>query len=221
MEQITIIKNNIENPFDFFKEIWCINLDHRKDRWEHCTKEFEGVNILTRIQRFSAIKHEDGRIGLIYSYIKLFEHAQEKNLENILIFEDDVKFINNPTENLKLALEQIDSMDWSLLYFGSNIHKKINKVTQNLLRLKQGYATHAIAYHKSIYEPILSKFKIIHEIKNKEDVYDVHLSNLQNMHPCFIINPIIATQYNSYSDIEKKHAKNESMIENRFKKCSD
>ena len=99
------------NPFDFFEEIWCINLDHRTDRWKNAQKEFESIGILDRVQRFSAIKHDDGRIGLIKSFLGIFEYAKSKNLNNILIFEDDVTFIkeNNPLETLSKSLEQIDN----------------------------------------------------------------------------------------------------------------
>lgn len=208
----------MKNPFDFFEEIWCINLDSRTDRWEHAIKEFESVGILNRVQRFSAIKHENGIIGLIYSYTKLFEYAQQKNLENILIFEDDVKFINNPIENLKLALEQVQSMDWAMLYFGAKLHKKIQKITQNLFSLKSAYCSHAIAYHKSIYDTILNKCKINHEIKNVDDVYDMYLYNLQELHACYIINPMIALQYDNYSNLANVYAKNEDKWDHLFRR---
>lgn len=34
----------MENPFDYFQEIYCINLDHRIDRWENAQKEFSKVS---------------------------------------------------------------------------------------------------------------------------------------------------------------------------------
>ena len=42
----------MNNPFDFFEEIWCINLDHRIDRWELSQQEFEKLGIKERVQRF-------------------------------------------------------------------------------------------------------------------------------------------------------------------------
>ena len=92
------IKNN---PFDYFREIYCINLDRRFDRWDKVQKEFEKVGILDRVQRVSGEVHKDGRIGLIKSFLKIFKDVKERNVENVLIFEDDVSFINNPVENLK------------------------------------------------------------------------------------------------------------------------
>lgn len=74
-----------DDPFDKFEELWCINLDNRVDKWHNARKEFASVGISGRIQRFSAIEHEDGRIGLILSYVKLLEYAKEKGLKNILI----------------------------------------------------------------------------------------------------------------------------------------
>ena len=42
----------MNNPFDYFDEIYCINLDHRKDRWQHAQEEFKKVGILDRVQRY-------------------------------------------------------------------------------------------------------------------------------------------------------------------------
>jgi hypothetical protein len=205
-----------DNPFDKFEELWCINLDNRFDRWNHARKEFASVGISARVQRFSAIAHEDGRIGLIFSYIKILEYAKERGLENILIFEDDVKFINNPVKNLRLALQQMDKMQWSMFYLGANTQSRLQKIKPNLIILKDAFSSHAIAYHKNIYDQIIEKLKTVTEIKTQEDIFDVYLCKLQNIYPCFMVNPIIATQKAGYSDIEKVYV-NYSCIEERFK----
>ena len=46
----------MSNPLDFFDAIYCINLDERTDRWEHCLTEFEKLGISERVIRFSAIR---------------------------------------------------------------------------------------------------------------------------------------------------------------------
>ena len=90
------------NSFDYFDEIYCINLDSRPDRWQHAQLEFKKAGIEDRVQRFSAIKENDGRVGVIKSNLAIVKMAKEKNLKNVLVFEDDVEFIvDNPQKVLQ------------------------------------------------------------------------------------------------------------------------
>lgn len=205
--------------FDFFNEIWCINLDYRTDRWEHVQKEFEHLNIKNRVQRFSAIKHEDGRIGLIKSLLELFIHARDNKLENILIFEDDVKFINEPLNVLQKSIHQLKNLNvkWGMFYLGANTHQKLIKITPNLCILKNGYTTHAVCYHARVFDEIINKFSKTDKIVDITDIADVYLSVLQNKYTSLLVNPLLATQISSFSDIEKRVV-NYSFIESRFKK---
>ena len=104
----------MNNPFDFFEEMYCVNLDERTDRWEHAQKEFEKAGIKDRVQRFSAIRDDDGRVGIIKSNLGVVKLAKKKGLKNVLVFEDDVEFIvDNPQEVLAESLSQIDNLDWT------------------------------------------------------------------------------------------------------------
>ena len=209
----------MNNPFDFFEEIWCINLDHRIDRWELSQQEFEKLGIKERVQIFSAIKHNDGRIGVIKSNLELVKYARNKNLKNILIFEDDVKFIfeNNPIKNLENAINQSKNFNWKLFYLGANTHNKLIKVDRNLILLKNSYAVHSMAYDRSVYDKFISYATKIESIKSVNDILDVWLANeIQSKDICLMVNPLLTTQRESYSDIEKVNV-NYSFIEERFK----
>ena len=48
----------MSNPFDFFEEIYCINLAYRTDKWKMCLEQFEKLGIHKRVERFDAIKFE-------------------------------------------------------------------------------------------------------------------------------------------------------------------
>jgi len=209
--------------WDFFDEIWCINLDHRTDRWEKVQKEFDSVGLLSRVQRFSAIKHSDGRIGIIKSNLALMKMAKEKNLKNILIFEDDVHFINDSIGTLTNALEQIGTLKWSTIYLGANTHTKLEIITHskpNILQLKNAFAAHSIAYNNNVFNIFINKYEGL-EIIEYNDILDVWLANsIQKKNLCLVLNPIITTQYESYSDIEKRDV-NYSFMEDRFKKNTE
>lgn len=205
--------------WDYFEEIYCINLDRRTDRWEHAKLEFLNVGVLDRVKRISAIEHKDGRIGLIKSFLKIFKDVKSREVKNVLIFEDDVKFImeNNPIKTLEKSIEQTGNIDWSLFYLGANTHEKCNLIKPNLILLKNAFAAHAIAYSHKTYNTIINKFENTNEIKSINDINDVFFcKEIQNKRTSFLVNPMIATQYPSFSDLEKKDV-NYSFIEERFK----
>jgi GR25 family glycosyltransferase involved in LPS biosynthesis len=205
--------------WDYFKEIYCINLDRRQDRWENALKEFYSVGILDRVTRVSAVENQDGRIGLIKSFLKIFKDVKERGVENVLIFEDDVHFLqeNNPIETLEKAISQIGSIEWSLFYLGANTHEKCNVFRPNLILLKNAFAAHAVGYNHKTYNQIIERFENTNEIKSVNDINDVFFCNeIQNKRTSFMVNPIIATQYPSFSDLEKRFV-NYSFIEDRFK----
>jgi GR25 family glycosyltransferase involved in LPS biosynthesis len=117
----------MRNPFDYFDKIYCINLDSRPDRWEQAKSEFEKVEILDRVERFSACvgKAEvngsvgprarhlgvdddqivDGELnrdnrtlwrqldGVTLSMLTCIKNAKDLGCDNVLIFEDDVEFV--------------------------------------------------------------------------------------------------------------------------------
>jgi len=206
--------------WDYFDEIYCINLDHRTDRWEHAKKEFDSVGLLDKVKRFSAIKENDGRVGVIKSNLAIVKMAKDKGLKNVLIFEDDVHFLNNPVDSLEKAISQIGNLDWWLFYLGANTHEPLqffSKSRPNLLILKNAYAVHSMAYSKNAYDFFIRKYEGLDKINEFGDILDVFLANyFQRKNLCLVVNPMIATQMDDYSDIEKRNV-NQGYIEDRFK----
>jgi len=211
----------MNNPFDFFDEIYCINLDHRIDRWEHAQNEFEKLGIKDRVIRFSAIKHNDGRIGLIKSNLEIIKIAKSKKLNNVLIFEDDVQFIwkNKPIDILNKSIEQLPDDKWNMFYLGANTHQKLIKTNkENLVILKNAFATHSICFNKNTFDYYIKYAEKLNKITNINDVLDVWISkNIQEKGIVFMTNPLLTTQMESFSDIEGRKV-NYSFIEERFKK---
>jgi len=48
-------KNKHFKAFGYIDAIYCINLDHRKDRWNKVQQEFKKIKIQNKISRFSGI----------------------------------------------------------------------------------------------------------------------------------------------------------------------
>jgi hypothetical protein len=209
----------MKNPFDYFEEIYCINLDERTDRWKHAQKEFEKAGIKDRVKRFSAIRDEDGRVGIIKSNLAIVKLAKEKGFKNVLVFEDDVEFIvDNPQEVLKNSLEKIGNLDWTLFYLGANTHDKLIKINKNLILLKNSFAVHSMAYSEKSYNTFIKKYEGLNKISSMNDILDVYLAqHFQEKYVCLMVNPMMTSQMNSFSDIEQREV-NYDFIEERFKK---
>ena len=93
---------------DYFDKIYCINLKHRKDRWQESLIEFDRLNITHDVERFEAIESKPGIVGCTASHYKIVQDAKIKGYKNILILEDDVKILRDDAINIiSLAMEQI------------------------------------------------------------------------------------------------------------------
>ena len=206
------------NSFDYFDEIYCINLDERTDRWQHATNEFIKAGIVDRVKRFSAIRDVDGRVGIIKSNLAIVKIAKEKKLKNVLIFEDDVEFIvDDPQKVLQQSISQVSNIKWHLFYLGANTHQKLIKFKPNLILLKNAFAVHSMAYSNLMYDSFINKYDNIKQIKAFDDILDVYLAQqVQEKGICIMTYPMMTTQMNSYSDIEKREV-DYRFIEERYK----
>ena len=113
----------------FWKNVFLINLDKRKDRLEKCSKMLEAQNI--DFERFSAIapnlseinnnkiwnrstrnfcrrdrrrrkeKYTIGALGCKMSHYYVIKKAKENNLDYVIILEDDIIFNQNYLDNKK------------------------------------------------------------------------------------------------------------------------
>lgn len=208
----------MSNAFDYFDEIYCINLDERPDRWQHAMQEFTKAGIEDKVKRFSAIKENDGRVGIIKSNLSIIKIAKEKKLKNVLVFEDDVKFIvDDPQKVLQTSIEQAKGLNWYLFYLGANTHEKLIRFKPNLILLKKAFAVHSMAYSSLMYDLFIKKYEGLNKISQFGDILDVYFAQqIQEKYICLMTNPMMTTQMNDYSDIEKRDV-NQEYIEERYK----
>ena len=119
----------MNNPFDFFDKIYCINLDHRTDRWSSAQIEFSKLGIADRVERVSAVnregvkqKHGDlvthlsnpklGQLAVTESSRKCIDDAIKCGARNCLTFQDDVCFRwRDTTNNMYLPFARRPIMD--------------------------------------------------------------------------------------------------------------
>lgn len=146
--------------WDFFDEIFCINLYSRNDRLIQSSKRFKELNIPITYHRVN--KHPvSGEIGCFESHLEIINYAYEKQYNNILIFEDD--FISSPYYNIKLIEEAIDFMErnttWEIFYFGHQtdiLWKSTSVISPNIIKT---FSTlnHSYAISKRFIEKMYKK----------------------------------------------------------------
>lgn len=174
---------------------YCINLDHRKDKWLLSKKEAKKIGV--DLIRFSAIRERVGHDGCRKSHLALLDKVRNEGV--VMVTEDDFKIIvDNPIGLVKKAYSQLPD-DWDMFYLGATLNRKLERYSENLLVLKKAWATHAFFYNNQngVIDYILEN----HNTKK----FSVFLcDDVQFNFNCYITYPMVATQRVGYSDILKK-----------------
>jgi len=214
------------NSFDYFDEIYCINLDKRTRRWELAQNEFKKLGILDRVKRFSAIDNLGGKRGCFESHMKIIHMAKEKNLRNVFIFEDDVAVLPCYShEKFEKSINFLKDQTWEFFYMGG-LERRI-KPRPMYNKLKKKYDTdvastefdyimeaHSVGWNQSYAINSCIFDKIIAEYKNglwemleerwkgrpgRTDRYYQH-----HLKPkAYVCVPSFTTQYDVVSDLQR------------------
>jgi len=188
----------MKNPFNHFDRIFLINLPERTDRLMESLDECAKVGIQNRVEIREGIK--TGPQGLTHVMHRILSEVDSS--ETILIMEDDVKFVNNPTKTLTLAMEQIQWDDWDMLYLGALTKQRLHLRYPSWYRLKYGYCCHAIVFNRRIIPTVRL---LLQSFLDKDAVVDRLLAGyIQPIYSCYLISPMIADQRPSFSDLENK-----------------
>jgi GR25 family glycosyltransferase involved in LPS biosynthesis len=187
---------------DFFDKIYCINLEHRSDRWELALNEFKKIGIENGVIRFNAVYNkENGALGCRDSHLKVIQDAKDNNYERILIFEDDVLFLDNDISLIENTLDQLNEFDYDIFYLGATVAPNIGFFTQeseNIVKTNFAYTTHSYSITSKNYDFIL---------KNSINYGIVDVFYNQFIVPLgksYVANPMLTIQQSdNFSDIEK------------------
>lgn len=190
----------------YFDEIYCINLDRRKDRYGLFLQEVNKYNI-SNINRFSAIDGNTlageypilkGELGVLESHLKIISEAKDKNLSSVLIMEDDVIFSD---EIYKLdEYMSLVPKDWDMIYFGGNhiYGPKPIRINQKVLKLEYTVALQCVAIKNTVFDAILALLPL-----RKKQV-DTYYGQLQNGYNAYGFYPSMAKQRVGFSDIQNR-----------------
>lgn len=157
----------IEN---FFDKGYYINLDRRTDRRQHFEQEISKIGLRHFFERFSGhdnlyefksddILHKHHWCGS--SYHRLFKIIAEKNIQKVIVFEDDIIFYNEGSKPalqiIEEALDDIQNIpDWDIIYFGGHPCEPVYKITENISTPKFMLGMHAVGYSRRAIETMLT-----------------------------------------------------------------
>lgn len=179
----------------FFTKVYLINLPEMTDRLRISVESLEEEGIEYTL--FPAVKNDNGVLGLLSTMKKLFIEILEGEDTNVLILEDDFKFLLKPNGFLNILVEQLP-VDYDCLFLGCNLLNRPERISDNLLKIGMSYSTHSIGYSKKAIEKIMPLF-------DKPKAYDILLRDgVQPDGNCYATYPMLATQHSGYSSIEGK-----------------
>lgn len=194
-----------------------INLPNRTDRLVSASKELAKQGI--SFQVWPGIWHSNGAYGILQTLKQIFEQAEKENWGNVLIFEDDVRFIGDINLHLSMSLIELSShYNFDMLFLGANVFKPFVKTKlQESFRLTEAVALHAVIYSPEGWRKCLAVIR--EKIHPSVDAVDVLFSRyVLSQGNSYITNPMLATQAEGYSDIERRVVDYKIFLEGSYKK---
>lgn len=218
----------MDNPYDFFDKIYCLNLNESKDRWATVSKEFETIGIDNRVIRLSAPKADDniftantnkaGQYGCTMSHLKILGNALADANGHIVIFEDDIHFPDYSAAHLQDIIDNLPN-DWDILYLGGRPVEPVTNVYNNKLYKAScmfgsyGYAVN----HKFIKTIFNGIFESLMKSGNKNGIYDVLLGRITKANNGYAVYPLVVKEQSSFSIIENRATTNyDQLMENSW-----
>jgi GR25 family glycosyltransferase involved in LPS biosynthesis len=175
------------NGFDFFDNVYYINLASRPDRNSALLAECFMQGFVP--QRIEAETGENHHLAFNASQYKALSQAQG---DKVLILEDDCVFRYN--YHLDKAIAELPE-DWHLLYLGANVHDNgAEQYGSHLLKLNSCWTSHAIGYSRKAIDFLLSNWD-----PTQFPIFDQRLNEFPLKR--FLVAPMIADQAPGFSDI--------------------
>ena len=219
---------DMASPLDHFARIVCSNLDERPDRWQEMQATVGPLLGRVAFERFPAVKPDlardrvhNGRAGCLLSHRRVIEAAYRDGLENVLVFEDDVRFAPQFVRQAQRSLATLDATEWDMFYLGLTPKAPLVPAGEHLVRTFGGLTTHAIAYHRRAMPRLLNwlpeekdVLRFLSRYKAIDRYYALHTASRMR---CYAASPLLAFQRDDFSDIQQRHtSSNEQQAKQAF-----
>lgn len=230
--QISYIKS-------FIQGVYILNLPHRKDRLSNVCKELTKLDIgeneynngyLKYIEgiRFPNLHYISGRAGNSAAMCKALTLAYEAGLDNFLLLEDDVFFVDNRLRAIYEALQDIKNINWDILFLGGRIKSKMTNFSNGLYRIHTFGCNQSTLYNKKVIRYLLSllpKWDACHEVwvnwVARNECFDIWQSNVLGQNSdfyCFSPKELCTLQIANFSDINQKDSDGIKILEEDFER---
>jgi GR25 family glycosyltransferase involved in LPS biosynthesis len=186
------------------QKYFVINLDSRPDRLQ----QFNENEFPFEIERFSAIRKVPGIKGCNASHLAILN---KDCALPFVVFEDDCKLIED-WSIVETAMKQLPK-DWDILLVGANLNTPLEQYSENLFKVKNAWTTHAIIYGAQGVVDYIKK-KMPKDSTPIDAFYSKHIYPNFN---CFVVNPLVAIQRCSFSDINNGVRNYEELMIANFK----
>ncbi|TCD27796.1 hypothetical protein EZ456_07560 [Pedobacter psychrodurus] len=177
---------------------YAINLRERTDRVDHIKSQFEGRSEFD-LKLLQTDKHEIGTIGLWQNIVKIITEAKKKDIEYVIICEDDHVFTNKYMPKMLyeyIFLCQQKKVD--ILLGGVSWFNDALQISKNLFWVDQFTGLQFVVVFKRFFEVILEAGF------NDIDTADLKISSLAKNK--LVIYPFISIQKEfGYSDVTAKN----------------
>lgn len=199
-----------------FDKIFLINLAFRKDRLARASAALIERDIPFEVK--TALAFDDGARGLFETMKLLFSEMLAAGWQQILVLEDDPEFTDDIHYYLPEMLHQLLEYDphYHLFYLGANTHAPLQPVAPNILQAYRCRSSHAIAYSRPGVQEVIKHMGMY--LYPYDEVLENKVQLTADGKPgrCYVAYPMLISQANGYSDIEKREVDMNYMI-SRFR----
>jgi len=193
-------------------KIYYINLDQREDRRIQVENELKRMNL--RAERYPAIFNKDAStIGCSESHLDLINKVKNENLDEVMIIEDDFRFLIEE-EEFKKFLNKIKDVNYDLIMIGYNLIRS-EPYNDFLGKVIEAQTTSGYIIHKNFYDKLIENWKEGLELYKKfpnehwNYILDQFWKRLQPNSKWYYSLKRIGKQRESYSDLSKTIKKEE------------
>ena len=148
-----------------------INLKKRPERLNYIKKEFEYIG-WDNVEVFEGIEL-NSHVGCAKSHLEIIKRAINDNLENVIIFEDDIVFMPYAKSLICDIETELKNKYFGTLNLNPSIHRplEMSKISDLLIDITNKppkeekhrgvFGTGFMVYNKSVYEDVLNYNEII------------------------------------------------------------
>jgi len=195
----------------YFDKIFCINLEHRVDRWLSCTSQFNKFGITAeRFVGYEQLVYDGivhGNFGCTSSHRSILELIRYHSWERTLILEDDFQIRHEDfTERFDNLIGFVPD-NWDMLYLGGHYGEPPQaRINEHVIRIGRTLTTSSYAVTLRQAEKMAPYICGPSPIDSLYGGY-----NVKDM--CYILQPRLMVQYGNFSDIQLRHMDNSACME--------